>query len=1083
MSDQWGNLVGRNAAEGGSSVGLRVGLDIGIASVGWCVIDPDAEQIVGVGVRIFQRAENPKTGASLALPRRMARSARRRLHRRRIRMQRLRELYVSTGLLSPDAIESTFVLTPNDKTPYELRVEGLDRRLSEREWSRVLSQLCKRRGYKSMRLGEEKDSDDGVVKAAIAANKQRMAEMGYRTAGEMLLLDEAFAEGKRNKGDYKGVISRELLLDEIALLFEAQRTAGNPFASTDFEHQYLEILTWQAPIKEGDELIAMVGKCSIDGKNRRIPLACPTFERFRLFDKLHNIRYTPSPGQPRVGLSAEQRATVVSKAFELVTPRTYADVRSLLGLPLEARFVGVRYDSRTPEDTSAEKKEKLPHPKAWHEMSKAVKALSPELWARLARQPELLDQVATVLTYYKYDESVERELTALGLDADVVGALRSLRFSGNGHLSRETLTTILPHMEQGLSYSDACAACGLHHSKAEETRRHTKLPAIPADELRNPVVLRALSQSRKVLNAIIGEFGPIQGLNIELGRDVARSYDDRRKIERTQKKNRDANESVLEDLRSKYGKANPRPVDLVKHKLWQEQGGKCVYSGTPIDPIRLVSGEPGIAEIDHVLPHSRSFDDGYMNKVLVTTKENRDKREQTPFEYMGGDPDRWHEFEERVLSMHLPRPKQERLLRREFDERAAEEFRDRNLTDMQYIARFFKDFVEQNLEFEGDAKLPVMTVNGRATAYLRTAWQFQKVRADGDLHHALDAAVIAATTRSMVQQVSRFFSVRPLRNPDGVYVDTRTGEVIDAKHVPEPWEGFRVQVEALLESKFSADPFADLQDAELSPKPILVSRMPNRTVRGEAHKETVKRLEGNDEKGRIKTSKKVRLEDLTPRLLQNMVGAGQDRDLYDALDRQLAAHQGDGAKAFKEPFYKPTRLGRTAPRVRSIRVYDDPSSGGTAVRGGLADNGVMVRTDVFEKDGKYYLVPVYLKDVAAGVLPDKAIVQGRAENNWRPIDDTYRFAFSLHINDLVRLVKKSGDGADTWFGYFKGTNRSDGGILVEPHDSSADPKKLGVAQGVISFDKIDVDVLGREVHRVMRGHRHGFSNRGDRERS
>ena len=131
--------------------------------------------------------------------------------------------------------------------------------------------------------------------------------------------------------------------------------------------------------------------------------------------------------------------------------------------------------------------------------------------------------------------------------------------------------------------------------------------------------------------------------------------------------------------------------------------------------------------------------------------------------------------------------------------------------------------------------------------------------------------------------------------------------------------------------------------------------------------------------------------------------------------------------------------------------------------------------------GKYYLVPVYLKDVVAGVLPSKAIVAFRAEDDWRSIDGTYRFAFSLHMNDLVRLVKKSGDGTDTCFGYFKGTDRSTGGILIEPHDSSANPKKFGVAQGVISFEKYDVDVLGRQVHRVRREHRNGFSNGRDRE--
>jgi CRISPR-associated endonuclease Csn1 len=59
-----------------------LGLDIGIASLGWAVIDYDKEnqennKIVKSGVRIFTIAENPKTGESLALPRRNARGARR----------------------------------------------------------------------------------------------------------------------------------------------------------------------------------------------------------------------------------------------------------------------------------------------------------------------------------------------------------------------------------------------------------------------------------------------------------------------------------------------------------------------------------------------------------------------------------------------------------------------------------------------------------------------------------------------------------------------------------------------------------------------------------------------------------------------------------------------------------------------------------------------------------------------------------------------------------------------------------------------------------------------------------------------
>ncbi len=966
-----------------------------------------------------------------------------------------------------------------DPTPYELRVAGLDRRLTEREWSRVLTQMCKRRGYRSMRISETEDDEAGAVKQAIAENESLMREKGYRTVGEMLLKDEKFAESKRNRGDYRGVVSRELLLDEIHKLFEAQRNHGSPFASPDFEESYIETLSMQAPITEGDALAARVGLCSLDRTNPRIPLACPTFERFRILDKLHNIRYTLEPGGARHTLTQDQMTAVSNEAFR-ATALSLTHVRKLCGLPDEARFVGVRYDPRSPADTSVESKEKLPHPKKWNQMRKAVSDVSPDAWENLAADFELLDSIATVLTYYKYPESVARELEALGLEAPVRDALGDLRFSGHAHLSRNTLLAILPYMEAGQSYSEACASAGFDHSAPMQVKRQDKLPPIPPDEIRNPVVLRALSQTRKVVNAIIDTWGPIEELHVELGREVAQAHEDRQKIEKSQKENQARNESVKESICQELQVSDPRGHDIIKYKLWTEQDGRCAYSGKPLDPTRVLR-EPGYAEVDHILPHGRSFDDSYMNKVLVSATENQRKRHRTPYEYMGGDPERWHHFEELVASMHLPRPKRDRLLRKEFDERAAEEFRERNLNDTRYIARYFKNYVESHLRFASDKKRPVICVNGRATAYLRKAWQLHKVREDGDLHHALDAAVVAVTSPGIVQSISRFFSVRPLRNPNGVYVDTSTGEIIDAKHVPEPWEGFADELRTVLETPLPPDPLELLRDPARGPAPILVSRMPTRSIQGQAHEETIRRIEGTDEAGRITTSKRVRLEEITLPILDRMVGKNQDRELYLALKARLEAHGGKAAAAFAEPFYKPTKAGRTAPRVRGIRVHVNPTSGGTEIRGGLARNGKMVRTDVFEKDGRYYLVPVYLKDVAAGILPNRAIIQGKAEKDWREIDDTYRFVFSLYSNDLVRLVKKRGEVADTWFGYFVGTSRSTGSITIRAHDRTWERPSIGVAQGVMTFEKLDVDVLGRSVYRIHRERRRGFPNGRDRE--
>ena len=49
----------------GDDMRYTLGLDIGIASVGWAIIDIDKNRIEDLGVRIFNKAENPKNGEPL----------------------------------------------------------------------------------------------------------------------------------------------------------------------------------------------------------------------------------------------------------------------------------------------------------------------------------------------------------------------------------------------------------------------------------------------------------------------------------------------------------------------------------------------------------------------------------------------------------------------------------------------------------------------------------------------------------------------------------------------------------------------------------------------------------------------------------------------------------------------------------------------------------------------------------------------------------------------------------------------------------------------------------------------------------
>ena len=107
---------------------------------------------------------------------------------------------------------------------------------------------------------------------------------------------------------------------------------------------------------------------------------------------------------------------------------------------------------------------------------------------------------------------------------------------------------------------------------------------------------------------------------------------------------------------------------------------------------------------------------------------------------------------------------------------------------------------------------------------------------------------------------------------------------------------------------------------------------------------------------------------------------------------------------------------------------------------GVADNATMVRVDVFEKGGKYYLVPIYSWQVAKGILPDRAVFQGKDEEDWPVMDDSFEFQFVLYANDLIKVELKK----ETFFGYFSGLDRSTGNISLRSHDLDKTKGKDGI---------------------------------------
>ncbi len=1160
---------------------LTFGLDIGIASVGWAVLGES--RIVDLGVRCFDKAETAKEGESLNLARRTARLMRRRLRRRAWRLTKLARTLKREGLISDVNIlkqqPAKGFQTPN---LWKLRVEALDRKLEAEEWARVIYHLVKHRGFHWISRAEKKaaesdsKSEGGKVKDGLAKTEE--LKQKYRTAAEMVIKEffkqrvdengkpvlakkthEPILDGvARNKqGDYSKALSRELLSDELKILFQLQHDLGNPHASEKLEAAILgngdkkSGLFWaQKPALAGKDLLKMLGHCTFEKNEYRAPKASFTAERHVWLTRLNNLRIVVD-GKMR-SLTEAERQIALPLPYNQAGDFKYKQLRHALtkaGLSDDFRFAGLSYPSekqkadekaKDPED---EKLIKLP---AWQELKKALKDKELEAeWqqisvAALDGKPQLFDKIAEVLSVYKEDAEVEAELRKLDLPnkGKLLDALLDIRFDKFSNLSLKALYNILPHMEAGLRYDEACIKAGYHHSQLHKVGEgeHTYLPPFYSgrdkdgrlkfnedmDIPRNPVVLRALNQARKVVNALIRKYGSPHEVHIEMARDLTRPLkghwsesgkyiEGRLDVMKMQGEFRERNEKDKAAFASEFNITGAvKGKDFEKYLLYREQQGKCAYSLDAMDINRLF--EQGYVEIDHALPYSRSFDDSKNNRVLVLARENRNKGNMTPYEYLGGAENgpRWQNFVGFVNTTKTYRQaKRNRLLKKDFGEKEAMDFRERNLNDTRYICRFFKNYVERYLKLhdESDVKRCVV-LSGQMTSFLRARWGLVKVRGDSDRHHALDAAVVAAASHGMVKRLSDYSRRKELEKVREGFVDMETGEIVNPalfekleQHFPSPWPHFRDELLARLntdahdELRAKLEPFGTYPPEALEElRPLFVSRAPQRRNSGAAHLETIYSAPTADKErpGIIRADnavQRIAVTKLTEKQLDDIVGShdGRNADMIETLrnwlrqhetrekhakeieagagrgkeKRELTSEEKEEIARLRELPRKPTKDGSPGPIIRTVKVNIGKMSG-IQIRNGLASQDSLIRVDVFTKGNKFYLAPLYSADTVKAKLPD------RTADGETIIDETFDFLFSLHSNDLARVTLKV---KGSILGYFKGYGGPPNpyNITLLIHDRNKNGHERANDKGEIpsigiktalNVEKFNVDVLG-----------------------
>ena len=493
--------------------------------------------------------------------------------------------------------------------------------------------------------------------------------------------------------------------------------------------------------------------------------------------------------------------------------------------------------------------------------------------------------------------------TRWGLDRLQAARLADLHLEqGYGRLSLCALRQLLPLMEQGSPYTTAVDQC---YPERALLPKETSLPTVvDLKEVRNPAVVRALTELRKVVNAVVREYGRPERIQIELARELKKPKDVRKRIA-AENRERDAlRKRTIDKIFTECGLGKPSRDDIDKAILWEECRHECPYTGASIN-FRDLFGSDAKWEIEHIIPYSRSLDDSLANKTLCSREKNRQKLNRTPFEAFGNTPE-WELMVERVTRFQggdkraLTR-KVARFIMEEGVDEVLGEFTARQLNDTKYASRLAMEYLGRLYGgvCDEDGTRRVTAVSGGVTAQIRKGWHLHSILRDGPSqgetkprddhrHHAVDALVIALTDASAIQAVSRASERARLDHRHGFHVD-------------DPWKGFLDEVRSVIGA-------------------IQVSHRPDHHLRGALHAESLyspaRSERGAEPRHRIRKW----LSSLTPAQVREIV----DPEVRKAVDAKLAElGETDPKEAFKDNAHLPSlpnRHGDPLP-IRRVRVF------------------------------------------------------------------------------------------------------------------------------------------------------------------
>lgn len=775
---------------------------------------------------------------------------------------------------------------PSDKlanwfalNPYELRQRALNETLSLEEIGRIFYHLIQRRGFLSN--SRKGGGDDGTIfkgnpkegKIGITETQESIQD---KTLGSYLFEiypkeNQPFQDGlERIRNRYT---TRKMYVDEFELIWDKQAQYHSVLTyelKTKFGGRKLDqypedgILFHQRPLRSQKHL---VGNCTFEPTKTKCPISAIPFEQFRVWQWVNTVEYNGKK------ISQDEKEKIADFLYANEKP-DFKKIRKVIGKESaefkfnykdDDRIVGThtisnlsnkKYFGKKWFEFSEKEQEDIWHVLYFFDSKSNLKEYAIKNWNFTEEQAEAISKfnvkdgyaslsrkaISNILPFFKlgftYDVSV------------VLGGIKNVFSADWEKLSDEKRNFLIDNVEgivrsktkggfidiikdilrNDYNISDYQLRRLYHHSATiDVTELVEKLPlGKDADkeiqQIKNPIVITALFELRKLVNELIDEHGKIDEIKVEMARDLKISKSERYKTRRNQQRLEKENDRVkLEVL--KY--TNLSHDNILKFKLWEECKRTCPYTGLSIPINELFTNK---WQIEHIHPWSKSLNDSFSNKTLCLGTENIKKGNKTPFEFYGNDEANWSAIKERALKLfsftkQYPDSynKFKRFVKQSFDD----DFSSRQLNDTRYISKEAKNYLSKICK-------NVMVSPGQATSNLRQKWGLNHILNDENAktredhrHHAIDALVMACTKLSYVQELSKW---------------NRYNRNYDLKQFPLPWESFNFDAEKAVEKILVSHKRA-ANDITIRTKTVEKNGKKHTNLgvaaRGQLHKETV----------------------------------------------------------------------------------------------------------------------------------------------------------------------------------------------------------------------------------------------------